>query len=109
MTSVSKLNTLEKILTTSTLLITDNYAEGTVKELTENNIRVNGFPLDKASLGVLIHLGFGVMMGEAPRTSARGRAAKVYRVAFEQECVFSTEHIEIFDENTTEEKEFEEV
>jgi hypothetical protein len=76
------------------------YVEGTVKFLTEQNINVNGVLLDKASLGVLMALGFGDVVGVEERpVGTRGRAAKIYRIQLEQECFFSVAPQEEAEEN----------
>lgn len=76
------------------------YVEGTVKFLTEQNIKVNGVLLDKAALGVLMALGFGDVVGVEERPAGtRGRAAKIYRIQLQQECFFSLAPQEETEEN----------
>lgn len=81
---------LEKIPPSLTFKETSTYVQGTVKDLVSRGIAVNKIPVDKASLGVLIHLGMGELIGEVePSSTARGKAPKVYRIKRKQDCVFN--------------------
>lgn len=74
-----------------TLIVGDSYIEGTVKELVNTGLSVNGFKLDPTSLGLLMAFGFGDCVGVAQKPVGKsGIAPKIYRIHFEQEAFFST-------------------
>ncbi len=64
------------------LEITENYVQGTVKELIRGDrLRVNGQKVDQPALSVLARLGIATEVGVADRPEGtRGPAPKVYRL-----------------------------
>ena len=54
--------------------------QGTVKQLIDNGLKVNGKFVDQSMLSVLIRLGIGEEIGEEPKPpNQKGRAAKIYK------------------------------
>lgn len=52
--------------------------QGTIEELVERGLKVNGIFVDKSMLAVLVRCGIGECVGEGPKP-ARGRTAKVWK------------------------------
>lgn len=73
----------------------NTYMQGTVKELLEQGITINGCKLDKVSLGVLLSLGMGKQVGEQKHKGVSGIAPAVWQVPLEQEMQFSVSSLEI--------------
>lgn len=81
---------LQKIAHLDTFSESKTHLQGTVRELVSCGISVNGIKLDKADLGVLLNLGMGKLLGEVDKPAgSRGKAAKVYSIAKQQDCVFT--------------------
>lgn len=66
--------------------------EGTVKELAQHGLRVNGKPVTQQMISVLVRLGACEEVGQEPKEPGqKGPSAKIYRFANKKTFNFSLE------------------